>query len=359
MRRAIHVDSSEQTVEDLVGMLHQGAPADDFARRLAEVEALPPSYPGKSTLVETVRMAMAVRNRLELQQQRERGMLAVIESAQDLSSRLDLDEPAERDRLARAQPARLATSRGCRPTTPSAASSTCWSPTARCRRAPRTWSRSRDRGVAGIVMATRLPFTTPDYLHDKRFAHDAEARRHVPRGRHRRAGRRAADLGRRGDRPAVRRRPLPPHAHRAEHSILCTLATHARRRAEERARLRARERGAREGRPGPRRARAARAQHPGRGRRARADDVAAGERRIAGDAVPGGRAAASAAACWCSTRPAQVVSRGTRRGYDGTGGATYAPHGEHSAELARALRARAGRRPLGASPTRPTARRAA
>ena len=35
-------------------------------------------------------MAMAVRNRLELQQQRERGMLAVIESAQDLSSRLDL-----------------------------------------------------------------------------------------------------------------------------------------------------------------------------------------------------------------------------------------------------------------------------
>ena len=30
----------------------------------------------------------------------------------------------------------------------------------------------RDRGVAGIVMSTRLPFTTPDYLHDKRFAHE-------------------------------------------------------------------------------------------------------------------------------------------------------------------------------------------
>ena len=67
MRRAIHVDSGEQTVRDLVTMLHQGAPADEFARRLADIDSLPPSYPGKSTLVETVRMAMAVRNRLELQ----------------------------------------------------------------------------------------------------------------------------------------------------------------------------------------------------------------------------------------------------------------------------------------------------
>ena len=32
----------------------------------------------------------------------------------------------------------------------------------------------RDRGVGSILMSTRLPFTTPDYLHDKRFAHDAE-----------------------------------------------------------------------------------------------------------------------------------------------------------------------------------------
>ena len=30
----------------------------------------------------------------------------------------------------------------------------------------------RDRGVGSILMSTRLPFTTPDYLHDKRFAHD-------------------------------------------------------------------------------------------------------------------------------------------------------------------------------------------
>src|SRR3569832_1625669 len=29
-----------------------------------------------------------------------------------------------------------------------------------------------DRGVASVVMSTRLPFTTADYLQDKRFAHD-------------------------------------------------------------------------------------------------------------------------------------------------------------------------------------------
>src|SRR5690242_1461257 len=90
MRNAIEVGSAEHTAAGLIQLLHQGASAEDFAQRLAEVEALPEAWPGKSSLVETVRMAMAVRNRLELLQQREHGMLAVIESAQDLSSRLDL-----------------------------------------------------------------------------------------------------------------------------------------------------------------------------------------------------------------------------------------------------------------------------
>ena len=120
-----------------------------------------------------VRMAMAVRNRLELQQQRERGMLAVIESAQDLSSRLDLQE------LLSAIVSRARNLLG---------SDLAWLSTydadagefhvlvadgALSQRTSAMVAR-RDRGVAGIVMSTRLPFTTPDYLHDKRFAHDAE-----------------------------------------------------------------------------------------------------------------------------------------------------------------------------------------
>ena len=91
MRRAVPAEIGEQTTAALIALLHQGAAADEFARRLAEVESLADDHPGRSTLVEAVRMAMAVRNRLELQQQRERGMRAVIESAQDLSSRLDVN----------------------------------------------------------------------------------------------------------------------------------------------------------------------------------------------------------------------------------------------------------------------------
>src|SRR6185369_7839968 len=173
MRRAIHVDSGEQTVRDLVAMLHQGASADEFARRLADIDALPASYPGKSALVETVRMAMAVRNRLELQEQRERGLLAVIASAQDLSSRLDLQE------LLRTIVSRARNLVG---------SDIAWLSTydaelgefhvlvadGALSQRPAGMVARRDRGVAGLVMTARLPFTTPDYLHDNRFAHDAE-----------------------------------------------------------------------------------------------------------------------------------------------------------------------------------------
>jgi len=173
MRRAIHVDGSEQAVRDLVAMLHQGASADDFAARLADVDALPASYPGKSALVEAVRMAMAVRNRLELQEQRERGLLAVIASAQDLSSRLDQRE------LLGAIVARARNLLG---------SDVAWLSTydadagefhvvvvdGALSQGPAAMVARRDRGAAGLVMSTLLPFTTPDYLHDKRFAHDAK-----------------------------------------------------------------------------------------------------------------------------------------------------------------------------------------
>jgi len=84
--------ASETLASELVGLLHRNASADEFAARLARVEDLPDSVQRKSSLVELVRMAMALRNRLELHEQRERGMLAVIESAQELSGRLDLTD---------------------------------------------------------------------------------------------------------------------------------------------------------------------------------------------------------------------------------------------------------------------------
>jgi DNA-binding PucR family transcriptional regulator len=164
-------DVGDHTASELIGLLHQGASADEFARRLGQIEALPDRYPGKQALIETVRMAMAVRTRLEVQQQRERGMMAVIESAQDLSSRLDLTE------LLQAIVSRARNQLG---------SHVAWLSTYDAERgeyqvlvADGALSQStssmvarRDRGVGSILMTTRLPFTTPDYLHDKRFVHD-------------------------------------------------------------------------------------------------------------------------------------------------------------------------------------------
>jgi len=167
----LQIDLHQQIPGALIELLHQGAPADDFARRLAEVEALPEGCPGKSTLVETVRMAMAVRNRLELQQQRERGMLAVIDSAQDLSSRLDLTSllraiVSRARNLLGSHVAWLSTYDADRGQYHVLVADGALSQSTSCMVA------ARDRGVGSILMSTRLPFTTPDYLHDKRFAHD-------------------------------------------------------------------------------------------------------------------------------------------------------------------------------------------
>src|SRR6186713_1471800 len=86
------VDAVQETASDLIRMLHREAAAEDFSDQLARVELLPENSPAKPGLVELVRMAMALRNRLDLWQQRESGMMAVIESARDLSSRLHLKE---------------------------------------------------------------------------------------------------------------------------------------------------------------------------------------------------------------------------------------------------------------------------
>jgi sugar diacid utilization regulator len=172
MKPAVRADGHEQAVRDLVELLHQGASADEFARRLVLLDALPPSDPAKPALVETVRMAMAVRNRLELHQERERGLLAVIESAQDLSGRLNLQG------LLQAIVSRARNLLG---------SDVAWltiydaqAEEFRVRVVDGALSNStshmvarRDRGVVSIVMSTRLPFTTPDYLHDRRIVHDA------------------------------------------------------------------------------------------------------------------------------------------------------------------------------------------
>lgn len=161
---------TEEILVDLIRLLNQGASAEEFSKRLARVETLPNAV-SRSNMVEVVRMAMAVRNRLETQQQRERGMLAVSESAQDLSSRLELNSLL-RTIVARARSLLGSHIAWLSVYDPEVAE---FKPLAIDGALAHSTSRMSARhgtGVAGVVMSTRMPFATPNYLLDTRFTHD-------------------------------------------------------------------------------------------------------------------------------------------------------------------------------------------
>lgn len=164
------VDTPDPIGEALLKLLHSGAPAEQLAARLAQVEALPAEDPNKAHWMELVRMTLAVHHRLDMQQQRESGMLAVIDSARDLSSRLDLQEllhavVSRARRLLGSQVAWLSAYDPGRDafhvrTTDGALA-----------RSTGQMMATGDVGIVSVVLKTRLPFTTSDYLNDKRFAH--------------------------------------------------------------------------------------------------------------------------------------------------------------------------------------------
>jgi hypothetical protein len=164
-------DALQSTVE-LIRLLHRGAPPEELARWRDEAQAHAGSDDVRAALREAAHMAMAIRNRVELLEQRERGLIAVNELAQNLTSHLELRE------LLGVLVARARSLLG---------SDVAWlsghdpangefrvlvSDGALSQRISQMAAR-RDRGVASIVMSTQLPFATPDYLHDTRFAHDA------------------------------------------------------------------------------------------------------------------------------------------------------------------------------------------
>ena len=329
-------ESGARVAGDLIHLLHQNAGADDFALRLAEVEALPDTWTGKSTLVETVRMAMAVRNRMELQQQRERGMLAVIESAQELSSRLDLTSllhtivSRARNLLGsdlawlsihdaeRGEFQVLVADGALAQTTP-------------------TMVARRDHGVASVVMSTRLPFTTADYLNDTRFQHDPRLD----------ATFRDEGIAALVGVPLIWEGEVTGllfvadryhRTHTAQSlSVVCTLATHgavALRNARDFERANAALEKADQA--------CAELERHVRNIQAAAEAHEQMTALLARGASLATLCQAVAqlmgAAVLVLDEAAQVVSRGAAASYAGTHAATYAPHGEHSAELAAALR---------------------
>jgi len=330
------VDVRDRVASDLLELLHQGASADEFARRLADVEALPLTHPARSASIEAARMAMALRNRLELQQERERGLWAVIQSAQDLTSRLDLQSLLDAI-VMRARALLSSDVAWLSAYDPECGEFRVLAADGALSQATSAMVARRDRGVAGIVMSTRRPFMTPDYLHDGRFVHDTRLDDTF----------RQEGLGALVGVPLIRDNEIVGLLFVADRyhrmytaqaiSILCTLATHgavALRNARDFERATAALANADH-------ARAELERHL-RGVQAATD---AHERMTSLLA----RGASLATLCQSIAEllggnvlvldeAAQVVSKGICAAHGGTGAQRYAPMGEHGAALLQAMR---------------------
>lgn len=75
----------------LVDLLHQDADKGRIAALLEHARLLPDASAGKVGLTRGLEQAMAIKDRAQQLQQRERGLLAVLESAQDLTAITDID----------------------------------------------------------------------------------------------------------------------------------------------------------------------------------------------------------------------------------------------------------------------------
>jgi hypothetical protein len=163
--------ASQDLATELIGLLHRNAPIEEFSAHLARVEALGKEDKGNAGSIEIVRMAVAVKNRLDLHQLSEQGMLAMFESAKDLSSRLDVESllgaiVARARNLLGSHVAWLTVYDADKDEFKVLASDGAISFNTT------TMKVSRRLGIASLVMSTRLPFYTPNYLLDNRFPHD-------------------------------------------------------------------------------------------------------------------------------------------------------------------------------------------
>ena len=168
-------ENSDRLIEDilngLIQSLSQGAPSEFFSSQLARAESISSTDTRKATLVESARLAIAIRNRLDLQQQRERGLLAVIESAQDLSGHLELVDLL-RTIVSRARNLLGSHVAWLSVYNPEIDKFQVLITDGALSEGTDKMTANRCIGVASVIMTTLLPFTTPDYLSDDRFPHD-------------------------------------------------------------------------------------------------------------------------------------------------------------------------------------------
>jgi hypothetical protein len=89
------VDRGEDLEFEVLSLLARNAEPREFTALLARIEKLPPDEPRWERLTRSVQLGMAVRQRLEEQQHREHGLMAVIETARDLTALRDIEQVLE------------------------------------------------------------------------------------------------------------------------------------------------------------------------------------------------------------------------------------------------------------------------
>ncbi|MYZ42378.1 helix-turn-helix domain-containing protein [Schauerella aestuarii] len=220
------VDTANTTASLLLDLLSREATLDDYADLLARMTAQAASSAGRDQVREHVRLALAIRERIELHQQKERGLLAVIDSAQDLTALRDVDRVlaaiVHRARqLVASDVGYLSIYDAAEGDFYVRATDGAFSERFKRIRVP------GDIGICGHVARTRAPYSSTDYMTDARFSH-TQGIDHGVRDEHIRAilgvplliGARVLGVLFVGDRYA---RPYSPW----ETSILTTLASHA------------------------------------------------------------------------------------------------------------------------------------
>jgi putative methionine-R-sulfoxide reductase with GAF domain len=164
------IDLLSALQSEIVTLLHVDGAKDDFARLLARVHALPEGD-DKALLLDSAQKGMVVRDRLAHHQTRERGLMALIETAQDLTALRDIDQVLQ----AIVQRARKLI--GCDVGYLSIvdhahgdfyvrATDGAFSEKFKRVRV------SRDVGICGFVARNRTPYCSSDYESDSRFAHN-------------------------------------------------------------------------------------------------------------------------------------------------------------------------------------------
>lgn len=159
--------------EELLESLARGDDAQALASLLERAESIPKEEAGREALIRCARSALQVQQQIQQHQQRERGLLAVSETAAALTKMLTRDEVlagiVKRGRqLLGCHLAWLAGIDGDVGSTYVLAIDGEATEAARSMRGP------PNVGVAGKVVKTGAPFFSKDYTSDSRFAHEPD-----------------------------------------------------------------------------------------------------------------------------------------------------------------------------------------